>query len=520
MAKNKAKNGSAVNRILIIQFIVMLLLLAVVSFFVTTKTRNSALTQMASLNDQRAIIINNYVNNAESTLITFSHAKQVSDILKDPENDVYKNTAQNYTEEYSKDIPYLEGIYISMWDTTVLAHTNPLVRGMVTRTDPEALSQLHDAMTKAGRGVYNTGIITSPASGKQIISMYKAVYDEKHHAIGLVGLGIYTDGLDADLRSVAADGLEGSTYGIVDAATDRYAIHSNGYMFGREPRIPEVLELTKTGRQYVATHEGEAPEKGRFEYTDQEDGGKYLCNWYYLEDHNWFLLMNDRKSEVFGLSNTVLIFLLIFGLLIFVLWFIFGLINKRQESINRKLSSQIVKTEKTKESLTTAMFKDILTDASNRVSFSVDASNFIPKANQCYYFVFVNIVGFSRINLTYGNDAGDQVLLSTVEALRKVFQNGNVYRTGSDEFIVVIPSGNGEDEYSSLINSVNTAHAILLSPVDTPSGSITPEVKLAIAKKSSGIDTSIISILKDITNRSGETVFEQVQFIDLDQPTA
>lgn len=516
MAKKNRKKGSAVNRILVIQLIVMLLLLLAVSFFIAQRTRQSSLAHMAAINDERAIIINNYVANAEKTLVTFSHAKQVTDLLKNPNNDVYAEVAQKYTEEYSKDVPFLEGIYISQWDTKVLAHTNPLVRGMVTRTEEGPLKELHDGMIKAGRGVFNTGIITSPASGKQILSMYKAIYDDNHHEIGLVGLGIFTDGMDYDLQRVTVAGLENSSYGIVNVATDRYAIHSDGYMFGREPRIPELLELSAQARAYVKSPNGNPLTKGMFEYKD-EDGKKQICSWYYLEDHNWILTINDETKEVYQLSNSMLAFLFVFGLLLFGLWVVFHLINKRQEATNRKLSSQIVKTEKTKESLTTAMFKDILTDANNRVSFSMEAPNLTSAANTCYYFVFVNVSGFSQINMTYGNDAGDQVLLSTVEALRKVFQNGTVYRTGSDEFIVVVSAEDSSAGFSAVMNNVNTAHAILLSPVETPAGNVTAEYKLAVAKKTSSIDTSVVSILKDLTNRNGETVFEQVQFIDLDE---
>ena len=212
----------------------------------------------------------------------------------------------------------------------------------------------------------------------------------------------------------------------------------------------------------------------------------------------------------------MLTFLLVFGALLIGLMLVFHLLNKRQEATNRKLSSQIVKTEKTKESLTTAMFKDILTEADNRVSFSMVAPNLKSAKDSCFYFVFVNVAGFSKINSAYGNDAGDQILVATVESLRKVFPNGTVYRTGSDEFIVVIPSEDSKEGYESVINSVNTAHAILLTPQDTPAGSITADYKIAVAKKTSGIDASVIAALKDVTNRIEEAEFGQVQFIDLD----
>ena len=100
MAKKNRKKGSAVNRILVIQLIVMLLLLLAVSFFIAQRTRQSSLAHMAAINDERAIIINNYVENAEKTLITFSHAKQVTDLLKNPNNDVYADLKKSIKNQH------------------------------------------------------------------------------------------------------------------------------------------------------------------------------------------------------------------------------------------------------------------------------------------------------------------------------------------------------------------------------------------------------------------------------------
>jgi GGDEF domain-containing protein len=146
----------------------------------------------------------------------------------------------------------------------------------------------------------------------------------------------------------------------------------------------------------------------------------------------------------------------------------------------------------------------------------MDAEKLESIPDNCYYFIFVNISEFSQINSMYGNDAGDQVLLSTVDALRRVFLNGTIYRTGSYEFVIVVPSDDTTNAYNNIINSVNTAHAILLSPHETPAGQVTAEYKIAVAKKSEGINASIISSLKDLTERNGNAVFGQVQYLDLD----
>lgn len=509
-----AKQRSTVNRILIIQLVIMIIIMLIVTTFVSYTTRNNSLDHLATVTDDRAQIVSNYVDNAEKTLTAYSRAAQITDLLKNPESTVATKAAQKYTEDFSKDVPFLEGIYASEWNTHVLTHTNSKIVGMTTRTDPEALNQLQSAMLAAGSDVYDTGIIISPASGKQIVSMYKAVYDDNGTTpIGLVGIGIFTDGLIANLNDLNTREMENSHYSMVDVDSHKIIFHTNQYLIQQETDNEQILSVCDR----IAANRGgtnEAVNTGNFEYT--EGGKKYISSYSYIKKHNWLLMINDTKADVYKMAYSMRIFLTLFGLLLIGLISVFHFINKKQEAVNKKLSSQIVKNEKTKQSLTTAMFKDILTDANNRVAFSMDAEKLEHVDNGCYYFIYVNISEFSQINSMYGNDAGDQVLLSSVDALRKVFQNGTIYRTGSDEFVVVVPSDDTTSAYNNIINAVNTAHAILLSPHETPAGQVTAEYKIAVAKKSETINSSIISSLKDLTSRNGDAVFGQVQYLDLD----
>ena len=513
MATPKRNTPSTANRVLALQLAIMIILLLIVTSFVANKTRDSALDHMATVTYERATIVSNYIDNAEAALTAYSRSAQIINLLKNPDNEAAFKSAQKYTVTYSKDIPFLEGIYASEWNTHVLTHTNSKIVGMTTRKDEGPLKQLQDAMLAAGDNVYDTGIISSPASHKQIVSMYKAVYDDNNEPIGLVGIGLFTDGLIANLNSLASRDLEQSTYSMIDVSTQEYIFHANSYMIQQKADNPEVLALCDRFSGYPG--DGTMSLTGNFEFT--EDGKKYVASYSYMPDHNWILMINDTKSEVYGLTYAMRLFLLLFGLLMIGIMIVFHLLNKRAEQTNQKLSSQLVKTEKTKQSLTTAMFQDLLTEANNRVAFSMDAAKMDPIPEGCYYFVFFNISGFSQINSTYGNDAGDQVLLSTVEALRKVFTTGTIYRTGSDEFIIAIPSEDTTNAYNDIINNVNTAHAILLTPHDTPAGQVNAEYKIAVAKKSENINASIISALKDLTNNNGDAVFGQVQYVDLDQ---
>ena len=123
---------------------------------------------------------------------------------------------------------------------------------------------------------------------------------------------------------------------------------------------------------------------------------------------------------------------------------------------------------------------------------------------------------FSEINSRYGNDVGDLILLETVKTLQKNFPNSNIYRTGSDEFIVVTEEADSTAGFGNVINNVNIAHAALLSVHETDVGSVQAEYKIAAAKKSGTYRSSIISTLKEMTNRTGVAVFGQVQYVDLD----
>lgn len=102
----------------------------------------------------------------------------------------------------------LEGIYMSEWSTHILTHTDSNVVGMITRKDEAPRKALHDALIEKGNDkVYNTGIINSPATGLQIISMYKGVFDENGQPIGLVGAGIFTKGLKEVLAALPITGM-------------------------------------------------------------------------------------------------------------------------------------------------------------------------------------------------------------------------------------------------------------------------------------------------------------------------
>ena len=151
-----------------------------------TKTTN---TSMIALANGVGEGINGYISSCEDILKTFTTAPIVKDALLNPNDADIQAKAQQYTLDFFEKLEGWEGIYIADWNSKVLTHPSQPVIGKVMR-EGDALKSLQDSITNSENGVYNTGIITSPASGELIISMYVPVYDGDK-IIGYVGGGTF-----------------------------------------------------------------------------------------------------------------------------------------------------------------------------------------------------------------------------------------------------------------------------------------------------------------------------------------
>lgn len=276
--------------------VIVLLVLSIVLINKTAKgTKESTISSMEAIASERAQMIRNYVTETENSLIAYSKAGEIKAVLENPANATAVENAQAYTEDFSKDISNLEGIYVSEWDTHVLAHTNADVVGITTR-EGDALKQLQDAMC-AAEGVYNRGMIISPATQKQIISMYRAVYNSHGEPIGLVGSGIFTDGLIATLDELSINGMKNAGYYMVNVSDGHYVFHED-----------KDLIATAAEEDYIQKICAEVAGKtedtfGKIEYT--KGGTKYIASYHYMADYGWLFFLYDNTDEIFSTINSL-----------------------------------------------------------------------------------------------------------------------------------------------------------------------------------------------------------------------
>ncbi len=288
--------------VLVVQIAVFLVLFLFVNYSLSSAMNNSAVSNIKTAAIDRSEIIENYIKSTEDTLTAYLKAEQIYDLLSDPENPDCVAAAQKYTENFSKDLSNLEGIYASNWDTKILTHTNSQVVGKVTRPDADKRKQLYDAIT-ATDGVYNTGILISPASGEQIVSMYKAVRNDNGEYIGLGGIGIFTSGLVDTLNGLALDGLESARYYLVNAITGEYIFHPDSEKIAavaEEKYVNDIINKVKGSSEDVCNY---------LQYS--ENGDDNIAAFNTISSQGWVFIIADSTSKVFAASNTLRITLLL-----------------------------------------------------------------------------------------------------------------------------------------------------------------------------------------------------------------
>ncbi|MGN1411049.1 MAG: diguanylate cyclase domain-containing protein [Oscillospiraceae bacterium] len=142
------------------------------------------------------------------------------------------------------------------------------------------------------------------------------------------------------------------------------------------------------------------------------------------------------------------------------------ILYKNQKRTHEQLENSNKTIIQQKNTIQNAIFKDVITDAYNRMSFLEDFSDEKKKLNEneSGYFIMFNIDGFHRINFNYGNNVGDMILSEVVKRLHTVFNNNRIYRTGSDEFVVLIKMPSTSESYNKVTELINNAKLTISKP--------------------------------------------------------
>lgn len=258
----------------------------------TSMMKKSELDNMGAALQAQTSIIRQYIENQESLLTAFSKATEVRDLLKKPQDKAKARLAQAYTEDYYAGLDRWEGLYIAEWDTHVLTHSDQSVVGITTRKG-DALKALQGAMTERN-GLYNAGIIVSPATKQLTVSMYCPVFDTDGKTIlGYVGGGALAVGLQELLDASHGEDSAGIQYSVINVNSGTYIFDADASNLAAEiknPMLLSVIDRLKGQKENVA------------DGLEYEDGtqGKSIARYQYMATHGFAVVAYGSEANLYA----------------------------------------------------------------------------------------------------------------------------------------------------------------------------------------------------------------------------
>lgn len=265
--------------------------LSIVMYNMTSREiRDSMNNSMVSYITEMGIAYDNTTETAKTIMGTFASNPDVISYLKNQDDTELGEKVQEYTKNYFGKLDGWEGIYLANWESKVLSHPTDSVVGRVMR-EGDRLKQLQDSMLSSD-GVYNVGIINSPASGQLIMSMYMPVMDG-NVPLGYVGAGTYVHDNIRPLDNADNIGLESAyTYVVDNHGTILY--HPDSGKVGGMSENEALLE--------VLANLGNADSKKTGTISYVYNGVKKHAAYYVGEEQHYVAVFTADDREI--LTNT------------------------------------------------------------------------------------------------------------------------------------------------------------------------------------------------------------------------
>lgn len=265
--------------------------LSIVMYNMTSREiRDSMNNSMVSYITEMGIAYDNTTETAKTIMRTFASNPDVISYLKNQDDTELGEKVQEYTKNYFGQLDGWEGIYLASWESKVLSHPTDSVVGRVMR-EGDRLKQLQDWMLSSD-GVYNVGIINSPASGQLIMSMYMPVMDG-NVPLGYVGAGTYVHDNIRPLDNADNIGLESAyTYVVDNHGTILY--HPDSGKVGGMSENEALLE--------VLANLGNADSKKTGTISYVYNGVKKHAAYYVGEEQHYVAVFTADDREI--LTNT------------------------------------------------------------------------------------------------------------------------------------------------------------------------------------------------------------------------
>ncbi|MCR5591491.1 MAG: hypothetical protein K6F73_08135 [Lachnospiraceae bacterium] len=345
-AKTASKGGakSKLNmRITLILF--ALIPLFVSSLIIGIVLYNKSSKEMKNYTHNSLVQVVDDVGNSFDTMVetnkeilkAYTTAPIILQALNEPNNAAVQEKAQQYTIDYFSRLNGWEGIYLAQWDSNVLTHpTAPQIIGKPLR-EGDPLKQLQTAMEGASDGVYNTGIMVSPATGKLIMSMYAPI-NVNGQNIGYAGCGFFVQDIAAAISDVSDLKLSSAYV---------YFVDKEGTMLYHpdESKIGNPVENAAVKGLVAKLAAGEHPQPDVVEY--EYKGAMKYAGYYVGANEHYIAVLTADEKDVLGGIKSLQTYTIIICLACIILFAVIAMI------IERIISVPLITISKSLEKLST-----------------------------------------------------------------------------------------------------------------------------------------------------------------------
>ena len=292
---------------------------------------------MLSLVKETGAGFESYIQNGEATLDNFAKSPIVVEFLQNQKDATLQVEAQEYTMECFNLAGNMEAIYISNWDSTTLVHPVESAIGSPTR-EGERLKALQDSLL-ATDGVYNTGVMKSPATGNQVVSMYAPVFDDKKNPIGYVGAALYLSDVAEMFSDTSSMGFDSMYVYTVNGHDGTMIQHPD------EEKIGQPVENEAVKQILVRISNNEKVEPGIISYEFQGQN-KYAA--YFAGKNNDYITVltvdeKDVLKEIDKLAGiclvTAIVLMFVFVILALILANKMATPLKKLDAFTREIAS-------------------------------------------------------------------------------------------------------------------------------------------------------------------------------------
>ena len=234
------------------------------------------------------------------------------------------------------------------------------------------------------------------------------ILDENGDLLGVCGVGVEMKDLQRFLK--------------------RYEIKYNLRisLIDQDGLIQVASDAARIERDYLQISGLDQIGSDEFVYESGTDSSRMIK---YLEDLDWYLVVEDLNPNKIDVIEITAASIIIFVIGLLMMGIVFSVMSIRERKASKELA------ERRKISLT-----DDMTGLFNRRAFEEDCANIRGQGMVSKITILMmDVNGLKTANDTYGHLAGDELIIEAAKCIQTaVGELGKAYRTGGDEFVALL----------------------------------------------------------------------------------